>query len=68
MTQEDVDSRWMREALAEAAAALAAREVPVGCVFVLDPAGERATPRVLGRAHNLVNEMYNVRDAPPAST
>jgi tRNA(adenine34) deaminase len=41
------DRRWMLEALAEAARAAAAGEVPVGCVLV-SPAGVE-----LARAHNL---------------
>jgi tRNA(adenine34) deaminase len=39
--------RWMREALALAAHASAAGEVPIGCVVVHDPTG-----RVIGRGHN----------------
>jgi tRNA(adenine34) deaminase len=38
--------RWMREALAEARAAAAIGEVPVGAVVVVDD-------RVVGRGHNL---------------
>jgi tRNA(adenine34) deaminase len=44
--QEAEDARWMRAALAEAARALALREVPIGCVLV-DHDG------ILGRGHNL---------------
>jgi tRNA(adenine34) deaminase len=41
----DRDAHWMREAIVEAEAAFAAREVPVGAVVVLDG-------RVVGRGHN----------------
>jgi len=42
------DETWMELALAEADAASAAGEVPVGCVLV-----DRDGERVLGRGHNL---------------
>jgi len=42
----DDDERWMREALAEAAEAEAAGEVPVGAILVKDGA-------IVGRGHNL---------------
>jgi len=38
----------MREAIAEAEAALRLDEVPIGCVIVHDPTG-----RIVGRGHNL---------------
>ena len=38
----------MREAIAEARAARAKEEVPIGCVIVHDPTG-----RIVGRGHNL---------------
>jgi tRNA(adenine34) deaminase len=38
---------WMRLALEEAAAAMRADEVPIGCVIVHEPSG-----RVIARAHN----------------
>lgn len=42
------DESWMREAMAEARAALALGEVPIGCVIVHVPTG-----RIVGRGHNL---------------
>ena len=39
---------WMREAIAEANAALRRDEVPIGCVIVHEP-----TQRIVGRGHNL---------------
>ena len=39
---------WMREAIAEAQAALRLDEVPIGCVIVHEP-----TQRIVGRGHNL---------------
>jgi tRNA-specific adenosine deaminase 2 len=51
---EQLDARrWMEEALAEARAALARREVPVGCVVVLRGGV------VVGRGGNEVNELGN---------
>jgi len=44
--EHDVDVRFMREAMAEAARAEARGEVPVGAVVVVDG-------RVVGRGHNL---------------
>jgi tRNA(adenine34) deaminase len=46
---------WMREAIAEANAAMAADEVPIGAVIVHEPSG-----RVIGRGHN-----RRERDADP---
>jgi tRNA-specific adenosine deaminase 2 len=54
MVNEQLDRRrWMEEALKEARAALARREVPVGCVVVL-----RGSV-VVGRGGNEVNELGN---------
>ena len=39
---------WMREAIAEAQAALRLDEVPIGCVIV-----HESTGRIIGRGHNL---------------
>ena len=39
---------WMRAAIAEAEAARAKDEVPIGCVIVHEPTG-----RIVGRGHNL---------------
>lgn len=50
---EGYDDRFMQLALAEARAALAASEVPVGCVFV-DRSGA-----VVARGHNRTNERKN---------
>jgi tRNA(adenine34) deaminase len=44
----DLAETWMREAIAEAQRALAADEVPIGCVIVHEPTG-----RIVGRGHNL---------------
>ena len=44
MTQNE---NWMREAIAEAQAALAGDEVPIGAVVVHEPSG-----RIIGRGHN----------------
>jgi tRNA(adenine34) deaminase len=44
--ETEAHEHWMREAIAEAAAARAAREVPVGCVMV------DAEGRAIGRGHN----------------
>jgi len=48
---DDLSNRWMgeaiAEAIAEARAALAEGEVPIGCVIVED-----ATGRIVGRGHN----------------
>jgi tRNA-specific adenosine deaminase 2 len=45
--------RWMGEALRMAEEALAASEVPVGCVFVRDD-------RLVAKARNRTNELGNV--------
>jgi len=42
-----VHEQWMREAIAEARAAVAIDEVPIGCVIVHEPTG-----RVIGRGYN----------------
>jgi tRNA(adenine34) deaminase len=47
MSQPPDVERWMREALALAALASAAGEVPIGCVVVHNPTG-----RMIGRGHN----------------
>lgn len=44
--------RWMREAMTMAQQALAAGEVPVGCVFVRDE-------EIIARARNRTNELRN---------
>lgn len=41
-------AHWMREAIAEAQAALRLDEVPIGCVIVHEPSGD-----IVGRGHNL---------------
>ena len=50
MTQQD--EQFMREALAEARLALAAGEVPIGCVIV-------ENGQIIGRGHNLRNTLKN---------
>jgi len=49
---DDEHQRWMDEALDMAKEALAAREVPVGCVFVHNN-------RIIARARNRTNELRN---------
>lgn len=59
---DDYKDEFMLEALKEAAAALAAGEVPVGCVFVAPvpvPNGGGAVMRIIGRGHNLTNARKN---------
>jgi hypothetical protein len=51
--QSPTDLAWMREALVMAEQALAAEEVPVGCVFVKDG-------QAIARARNRTNEWRNV--------
>jgi len=46
--------RWMSEAMPMAEEALAAGEVPVGCVFVRDG-------RLIAKARNRTNELCNVK-------
>lgn len=52
--QSAVDLAWMREAMMMAEEALAASEVPVGCIFIHAPS---QTP--LARARNRTNEWRN---------
>ena len=47
------DERYMRMALAEAQKALAADEIPVGCIVVCEG-------RVVGRGHNLTETLQDV--------
>ena len=49
----DLDRRFMRLALAEAQKALAADEIPVGCVIVSDG-------QIIGRGHNLTETLSDV--------
>ncbi|KZT12674.1 cytidine deaminase-like protein [Laetiporus sulphureus 93-53] len=51
-TAEREHLRWMREAMLMAEEALAASEVPVGCVFVRDG-------KIIARARNRTNELHN---------
>jgi tRNA(adenine34) deaminase len=46
MSTNPIDA-WMSEAIAEAKAAMAEGEVPIGCVIVHEPTG-----RIVGRGHN----------------
>ncbi|KAF4615987.1 hypothetical protein D9613_011474 [Agrocybe pediades] len=48
----EVHLKWMREAMAMAEEALAAKEVPVGCVFVRDG-------KIIAKARNRTNELRN---------
>ncbi|KAH9950154.1 tRNA specific adenosine deaminase [Amylocystis lapponica] len=50
--QEDEHLRWMRMAMTMAEEALAASEVPVGCVFIRDS-------KVIAKARNRTNELRN---------
>ncbi|MBC7446490.1 MAG: nucleoside deaminase [Hymenobacteraceae bacterium] len=52
-TVPDDDVRWMRVALAEAAAAGAAGEIPIGAVVVLDG-------RLLGKGRNQTEQLRDV--------
>ena len=49
----EADSRFMRLALSEAQKALAADEIPIGCVIVSDN-------QVIGRGHNLTETLADV--------
>ncbi|KAF8883416.1 cytidine deaminase-like protein [Infundibulicybe gibba] len=49
---EEIHLQWMREAMLMAEEALAASEVPVGCVFVRDGA-------IIAKARNRTNELRN---------
>ncbi len=50
MTQQEIDEKFMRLALAEARKALEQQEVPIGAVIVANDA-------VVGRGHNLVETL-----------
>ncbi|KAI0329965.1 cytidine deaminase-like protein [Cubamyces sp. BRFM 1775] len=50
--QEDVHMKWMKCAMDMAEEALAAQEVPVGCVFVRDD-------KIIARARNRTNQLRN---------
>ncbi|KAJ3716098.1 cytidine deaminase-like protein [Lentinula raphanica] len=49
---DSIHLRWMKEAMAMAEEALAAGEVPVGCVFVRDE-------KVIAKARNRTNQLRN---------
>ncbi|KAN0088403.1 cytidine deaminase-like protein [Tylopilus felleus] len=51
-TDDNIHLTWMREAMAMAQEALAAGEVPVGCVFVRDCA-------IIAKARNRTNQLRN---------
>lgn len=53
MSMEMNDEKWMRQALAEAEAAAAEGEVPVGAVVVCNG-------RVVGRGHNMTEKLCDV--------
>ncbi|KAJ9103879.1 hypothetical protein QFC21_002341 [Naganishia friedmannii] len=50
--QQEVDLEWMKVALEQAEEALAAKEVPVGCVFIKDG-------KAIAKARNRTNEWRN---------
>ena len=52
-TQQQKDEQYMRNALAEAEAALAAGEVPIGAVIV-------SNDRIVARGHNLTETLSDV--------
>ena len=52
-TQQQKDEQYMRKALAEAEAALAAGEVPIGAVIV-------SNDRIVARGHNLTETLSDV--------
>lgn len=54
MTQEEIDEKYMRMALAEARAAMEQDEIPIGAVIV-SPKGN-----VIGRGHNLTEALTDV--------
>mmetsp|Transcript_4876 Transcript_4876/g.10086 ORF Transcript_4876/g.10086 Transcript_4876/m.10086 type:complete len:170 (-) Transcript_4876:538-1047(-) len=54
---EDRRRRWMLEALAEGEAALARREVPIGCVFVVT--NEDGNEEIITAGGNETNELAN---------
>jgi tRNA(adenine34) deaminase len=54
MSDASEHDRWMGEAIAEAEAARAADEVPIGCVIVHEPTG-----RIIGRGHNLRETQHD---------
>jgi len=51
--EQNIDERYMREALKEAKAALDAGEIPVGAVVV-------CRDRIVARAHNLTETLHDV--------
>eukprot|EP01029_Cantina_marsupialis_P026615 TRINITY_DN7201_c0_g1_i1.p1 TRINITY_DN7201_c0_g1~~TRINITY_DN7201_c0_g1_i1.p1 ORF type:complete len:177 (-),score=43.18 TRINITY_DN7201_c0_g1_i1:80-610(-) len=54
---DDLVEKFMNGAFLEAEKALEAREVPIGCVIVHVPSDKE--PYIVGRGHNLTNEMGN---------
>lgn len=48
----DADERYMREAIAEAKAALAEEEIPIGAVVV-------CKGRIIGKGHNMVERLHD---------
>lgn len=52
MTQEEIDERFMKVAIAEARCAAVEGEVPVGAVIVVDG-------RIVGRGHNLTETLHD---------
>lgn len=50
---ENEDEKYMRVALSEAEKALAADEIPVGCIIVCEG-------RIIGRGHNLTETLQDV--------
>ena len=51
--QQDIDEAYMRKALAEAEAARAAGEIPIGAVIVCGD-------RIIARAHNMTETLIDV--------
>ena len=47
-----MEDKWVEEMFSEAAEALAAGEVPVGCIFVFEE-------EIIARGRNTVNETHN---------
>lgn len=56
--------KWMEFAFAEAKAALASNEVPIGAVFVLHPVEDNKVNflegKILSKGHNMTNVNKNV--------
>ena len=50
----ELDTKYMKEAIKQAKKALKLKEVPIGCVFVKDG-------KIIAKGHNRTNHTRNVR-------